>query len=192
MKKIIIVMVVCLIFACVVLGCTKTTNIEVSDDEISETLLLNEINNQINYKYLSLAFVEPDLTEQYENVVLSVREDEVEDYLIESKIIVENCKNLDIIFTIDEAEKAVRTEYYQIKQESSKSEYYDIILSILQENNITETEYLELMKSEAYYKYNKISFKNYFSTEIFDSSKSISLDEQFDDYINNLVNDSIR
>lgn len=187
MKKIITIMVVCLMVACVISGCARTPGIKITDSEIANMCLLNKINNQVNYKYLSESFVEPDLSEQYEKVVVPEEDDEVEKSLLESKIIVEECKSLDILFTMDEAKQTVQTEYEQIKQDASESKYYNIILSVLHESDITESEYLELMESEAFYKYNKISLKNHFSTKNFDSSKAATLDEQFDEYISKLV-----
>lgn len=187
MKKIITIMIVCLMIACVISGCARTPSIEITDGEIANMCLLNKINNQVNYKYLSESFVEPDLSEQYEKVVVPEEDDEVEKSLLESKIIVEECKSLDILFTMDEAKQTVQTEYEQIKQDTSESKYYNIILSVLHESDITESEYIELMESEAFYKYNKISLKNHFSTKKFDSSKAATLDEQFDEYISKLV-----
>ena len=166
MKKFITIISVCLMVACVISGCARTPSIEITDGEITNMVLLNKINNQVNYKYLSESFVESDLSEHYEKVVVSEEDDEVEKSLLESKIIVEKCKSLDILFTMDEAKQTAQTEYEQIKQETSESEYYNIIESVLHENDITESEYLELMVTVAYYKYNRISLKNYFSTNM--------------------------
>ncbi len=195
MKKIIAFLLVCLM-ALSFCACAEnlyyvSVDIEVTENEISDMLLFNKISNQINYEYLSFAFVEPDLSEQYKKVVLPENDEDVKNQIIESKIIVEKCKEFDVFITREETEKAVQTEYDQIK-DPSQGEYYNTILSVLEEISITETEYLELVQNESYYIYNKTSLKKYFSDEIFDSSKTTSLDEQFDEYISKLVDYNLR
>lgn len=191
MKKIIATLLLLLIFVGVLSGCANknksldyiSVNVDITENEIIDMILLNEITNQINFNYLSYAFVEPDLSNHYEDVVLPEDHDSIKNYLTEGKIIIENCKKFDILVSMNDAEKTLQTEYEQIKADSTQDEYYNIILSTLKQNNITESQYLELMKIDSYYKYNKISFKKYFSTEFFDSSKNTTLDQQFDDYI---------
>ena len=192
MKKFVSI-ILCLVLLLSFCGCNgdNNTNIEVSEKEISDTVFLNKITNQANHNYLSYAFAEPDLTEQYEKVVLAEDAAEVKDYLIESKIIVEECKEFDILITQEETKNAVETEHNRIK-EPSQEEYYNALLSALEQNNITETEYLSLLESDSYYKYNKISLKNHFSDKKYDSSKSESLDKQFEQYIDKLVEDYLK
>ncbi len=192
MKKIITLLLVCLM-AVAFCACAEdpyhvSADIDITENEITDMILYNKITNQINYEYLNSVFTEPDLSNQYEKVVLPEDKNKVENYLLERKLIVEKCKDFDVHLTTDETIKAALSEYDLIKHD----EYYNAILSVLDKNSITEEEYLKLVEKESYYKYNNVSLKNYFSKEIFDESKGTTLEEQFDYYTNKLVDEYLR
>jgi len=94
--------------------------------------------------------------------------------------------------TTDETTKTDLTEYDNIQQDSGNPEYYNVILSVLDKNSVAEADYLKLLENEAYYKYNSVSLKSYFSKEYFDESKGTTLEEQFDYYTNKLVDEYLR
>lgn len=196
MKKTIAFLVVCVI-AIVFCACAEdpyhvSVDIDITENEISDMILYNKISNQINYEYLNSVFTEPDLSNQYEKVVLPENKAEVENYLLERKLIVEKCKDFDVHLTADDTTKTALTEYDNIQQDSGTPEYYNVILSVLDKNSVAEADYLKLLENEAYYKYNSVSLKSYFSKEIFDESKGTTLDEQFDYYTNKLVDEYLR
>lgn len=189
MKKIITFLLVCLI-AISFCACAKnpyyiSTDIDISENEITDMILFNKISNQINYEYLSSVFTEPDLSQQYQKVVLPEDKVEVKNYLLERKLIIEKCKDFDVLLTTDDTTKAALSEYDMIKQD----QYYNAILSVLDKNAVTEADYLALVEKEAYYKYNNVRLKQYFSKELFDESKGTDLDKQYDDFTNNLVDE---
>lgn len=196
MKKLITLLLVCLM-AVAFCACAEnpyhvSVDIDITENEISDMILYNKISNQINYEYLNSVFTEPDLTNQYEKVVLPEDKNKVENYLLERKLIVEKCKDFDVHLTTDDTTKTALTEYDNIQQDSGNPEYYNVILSVLDKNSVAEADYLKLLEKEAYYKYNSVSLKSYFSKEFFDESKGTTLDEQFDYYTNKLVDEYLR
>ncbi len=196
MKKFIAFLLVCLMTvsfcACAENLYYVSADINITENEISDMILFNKISNQINYEYLSFAFAEPDLQEQYKKIALPEEKARVENYLLERKLIVEKCKDFDAHLTAEDTTKTALSEYELIKQDPSQTKYYNAILSALDNNSITETEYLKLLEKEAYYKYNSVSLKKYFSENIFDELKGTTLDEQFDEYIGKLVDYNLR
>lgn len=169
-----------------------SVDISIAENEISDMLLLNKISNQINYEYLSYVFAEPDLSKQYENVFLPEDEAEVEASLLKNKLIVEKCKEFDVHLTEEDTTKIALGEYDLLKQDSSQVKYYDAVLLVLDKNSIIEADYLKLIEKQAYYTYNSVSLKRYFSEKIFDDSKGTTLDEQYDYYTNKLVDEYLR
>lgn len=169
-----------------------SVDINIAENEISDMLLFNKISNQINYEYLSTVFAEPELSKQYENVVLPEDEAEVEASLLESKLVAQKCKEYGVHLTTEDTTKTALGEYDLLKQDTSQARYYNAILSVLNKNSITEADYLKIIEKQAYYKYNSVSLKRYFAEKIFDASKGTTLDEQYDYYINKLVDEYLR
>ncbi len=196
MKKIIVLLLICLIAlsfcACAENPYYISADIDISENEITDMILFNKISNQINYEYLSSVFTEPDLSKQYEKVVLPEDKAKVENYLLKHNLIVEKCKDFDVHLTTDDTTKTALSEYDLLKQDTSQAKYYNAILSVLDKNSITEADYLKLIEKGAYYKYNTVSLKKYFSENIFDESKGTTLDEQYDYYINKLLDEYLR
>ena len=94
------------------------------------------------------------------------------------------CEREGILVSRQQAAKIAQTEYRNLKSQENQKNYYQAVLKILAEQEMTEEAYLDLICDQAYYLYNRSTLRSYFAKEQYDESKDQSLDEQLDDYLN--------
>ena len=167
-------------------GCSakSTASITVKAEDIEERLLYHGLTNKINQAYLKSAFSDSEFEEQYQKVVLPEDREAAEKELTRDLKICSLCEREGILVSRQQAAKIAQTEYRNLKSQENQKNYYQAVLKILAEQEMTEEAYLDLICDQAYYLYNRSTLRSYFAKEQYDESKDQSLDEQLDDYLN--------
>ena len=185
MKKVFSLFLILTMLGCF-FGCSakSTASITVKAEDIEERLLYNGLTNKINQAYLKSAFSDSEFEEQYQKVVLPEDREAAEKELTRDLKICSLCEREGILVSRQQAAKIAQTEYQNLKSQENQKNYYQAVLKILAEQEMTEEAYLELICDQAYYQYNRSTLRSYFAKEQYDESKDQSLDEQLDDYLN--------
>lgn len=185
MKKILILisMILCLLNGCA----QEEMSIIIDPETIDKQITFNIITNDINEDYLKKVFTKKEAVRYYQESVLPEDEQSVKKELIEKLAICNECDRLGILIDKDAAEKMSKQDYEQLKISGGK--YYDSLTKICQEQNISEEEYMSMIITEGYYKYNRSKLKSYFSEKIANEKSDVSVDVQFQEYINKIVKD---
>ncbi len=178
---------ICVILA--LIGCSNTANsndFKIDKKDIDNRLLYNKINNLVNKEYLKKVFAD-DFETQYQSVILSEKEEEIENSIIEDTVIIKYCKEKGILIDKDSSVQAAKIEFDNLTKDDSQNRYTSILKNVLTEYKLSEDEYLNLVYEEAYYKYNRQAFKKYFYENSYEENNNKTLEEQLSDYIETVL-----
>ena len=189
MKKTYCILLTSILVMLVFCGCSITENGNNSGadtKDINNRLVYNKISNSVNKEYLQDVLGD-DFETQYESVVLPEDAEKIKNSLIEDTVICKVCEEKGIRVDRNAAEQKAKAEYENLKIDSSQMRYYSILENVLSENKLSETEYLDLLYDQSYFKYNKQALKEFFYKNIYKEGNDESLDEQFNEYIKSLI-----
>lgn len=163
-------------------GCKN--DIEISETEIKNAKIYNEINNDSYTDCLYSALGNNEQAdEQLQKVLLPTDHEDVKQYLVEMKKICKACEDNGIL-----ADRATTDAFFEsavelLKTDESQDLYYHSLLNTLKEKNISFEEYVNLGKENNYYTYNKSRLKCHFKNKDYNKKNKKSLDEQFEEYV---------
>ncbi len=172
-------------------GCSKaenSDNFKINKQDIDNRLLYNKITNSVNKEYLKDVFADNFETE-YQSVALSENYDEVQSSLIEDIVILEYCKKQGIFIDRDSATELAKLELDNLNKDDSQNRYASILEHVLSEYKLSETDYLNLLCEQAYYKYNTQALQVYFDKNLYKENDNKTFDEQFQAYVETLLNE---
>ena len=187
MKRVFFSILVLICVLSVAVGCDGKSdyNYTVTEQDIEDRMLYNKFTNEVTKAYL-----EETLGKGYEEelptVVLPVEAEEVKKSLEEDNLIIEHCKKNEVYIDEESAAETAKKEYQSLTTEEATKTYYFYVQKTLQEYEMTEERYVELLCKEGYYRYNRVSLKAYFGKKMYDENSKKSLDDQFDSYIDDI------
>lgn len=155
--------------------------------DIEQRLTFNRMTNTINYNVISGAFSGEELQEQIDEIKRPSGEDSVLEELIEGAVIRDTLTRQGICYSYEMAQKAADLDYQLAKTERTDGAYERYISEELKQNNMTEEEYLSLLYDYSYDNYNYYRLKSIFAENLYNETSQKSLDEQFDQYVEHLV-----
>ncbi len=88
-----------------------------------------------------------------------------------------------ILISRSKAKENAETEYGNLQTDETQSDYFVALKKAIADNGIDEDKYLDLLYSEAYYKYNRIVLKMDFNKNLYDENGSGTDEEQFKAYV---------
>lgn len=149
---------------------------KISDDDLSNRMLYNNITNLTNSKYEKEVGVADKKQE-----ALPTKKSEVEKQLEFDLAICALCEEKGIPVTKYDAEQISKVEFEALKENNQT--YYNILSGVLNELEITEEDYSKMLVFEAYCKYNEYKLKNDFQHIEYDENADEDLDTQFKEYV---------
>ena len=155
--------------------------------DIEQRLTFNRMTNTINYNVISGAFSGEELQEQIDEIKRPSGEDSVLEELIEGVVIRDTLTRQGICYSYEMTQKAADLDYQLAKTERTDGAYERYISEELKQNNMTEEEYLSLLYDYSYDNYNYYRLKSIFAEDLYNEASQKSLDEQFDQYVEHLV-----
>lgn len=182
MKKIISVAAAVLCIGFLFCGC-QTKNSAVSEKEVKNRVIYNKVTNAAQKDFFNYAFAEE--SEEKATILSENEKDAKKDIETDLKIC-SDCKDKKILISKSDAKKAAKKEFKNLKTDSSQKEYYDFLSKAIKENGLSESEFIDITCENAYYFYNRAALKSYFQSNLYDSDSNLSLDEQFENYTDNL------
>ena len=159
---------------------------KISEQDIEGRMLYNSFTNTVNKAFLKEVFADV-YEEEYKLVALPENADEIEKSLIADNVIIEHCKEKDIFIDKERTTQTAKEEFELLNSDEAQELYASFVHKTLLEYNLSEEEYIELLCEKSYYHYNKIALKSYFGENLYESNSVKSLNEQFDDYVDALV-----
>ena len=181
MKKIISVAAAVLCIGLLFCGC-QTKNSAVSEKEVKNRVIYNKVTNAAQKDFFNYAFAEG--SEEKATILSENEKDAKKDIETDLKIC-SDCKDKKILISKSDAKKAVKKDFKNLKSDSSQN-YYDFLSKAIKENGLSESEFRDIAYEYAYYFYNRVALKSYFQSNLYDSDSNLSLDEQFENYTDNL------
>ena len=176
----------------------KSHNIsyEITEQEITDRILINEITNEA-YEGCFSASLQGNEAEKYKKEYSKptsrgdVREELTRAKFMRSVLEKEKCS-----VDYSEAKKTAEEGYERMKTDDTSAEYYKSLKAVLDKRNITEEQYLKLTYDYAYDLYSKTDFNAWFlknkykyddtgrDPELKYADEYPGLDEQIDAYCN--------
>lgn len=181
MKKIISVAAAVLCIGLFFCGC-QTKNSAVSEKEVKNRVIYNKVTNAAQKDFFNYAFAEES---EKKAPILSENEKDAKKDIETDLKICSDCKDKKILISKSAAKKAAKKEFKNLKSDSSQN-YYDFLSKAIKENGLSESEFIDITCENAYYFYNRAALKSYFQSNLYDSDSNLSLDEQFENYTDNL------
>ena len=159
---------------------------EITDEDIANRRLYNEIMNEVHQKQFNETLYEEDAAEQIKKHSLPTDEKEILETLIKEEVIRQELG--DDALSLEEIQKTVTDEFELIK--SSQENYYKNIMEVIRIKGVTEEDYLSLTSLYGYGLYNITKIRRNYSEKDYDKDSKQSFDEQFDEYVNGLIADA--
>ena len=159
---------------------------EITDEDIANRRLYNEIMNEVHQKQFNETLYEEDAAEQIKKHSLPTDEKEILETLIKEEVIRQELG--DDALSLEEIQKTVTDEFELIK--SSQENYYKNIMEVIRIKGVTEEDYLSLTSLYGYGLFNITKIRRNYSEKDYDKDSKQSFDEQFDEYVNGLIADA--
>lgn len=194
MKKFFALLLIMILVSAAFGGCSSNTDTEssirlkIKSEDINNTLSYNKIYNTANKKYLESVLGEEEATQHYSEVALPEEPAEIEKQLERDLNVCHICEKEGILVTKAVAKEKAEAEYNALKTDKNQEIYYKALQTVLNEHKILEDKFLELLCEQAYYKYNLLALKHEFKNNQYDKNIEKTLDEQFDEYLDNSLN----
>lgn len=167
-------------------GC-GTGSQKASKKDIENRLLYNKITNSANYIYLNEYMSRESFETYYNKSLLPEDREEIKASFAEDFAICNECKEKGILINRSKAKENAETEYGNLQTDETQSDYFVALKKAIADNGIDEDKYLDLLYSEAYYKYNRIVLKMDFNKNLYDENGSGTDEEQFEAYVKSLT-----
>lgn len=175
---------------------SHNTSYEITEQEITDRILINEITNEA-YEGCFSESLQSNEAEKYtkEYSKSTSREDVIEE-LTRAKFMRSVLEKEKCSVDYNEVKKAAEDEYERMKTDDTSAEYYKSIKAVLDKRNITEEQYLKLTYDYAYDVYSETDFNAWFlknkykyddtghDPELKYADEYPGLDEQIDAYCN--------
>ena len=141
---------------------SHNTSYEITEQEITDRILINEITNEAYAGCFSASLQGTEAekyTKEYSNP--TSREDVIEE-LTRAKFMRSVLEKEKCSVDYNEAKKAAEEEYERMKTDDTSAEYYKSLKVVLDKRNITEEQYLKLTYDYAYDVYSETDFNAWF------------------------------
>ncbi len=175
---------------------SHNTSYEITEQEITDRILINEITNEA-YEGCFSESLQSNEAEKYtkEYSKSTSREDVIEE-LTRAKFMRSVLEKEKCSVDYNEVKKAAEDEYERMKTDDTSAEYYKSLKAVLDKRNITEEQYLKLTYDYAYDVYSETDFNAWFlknkykyddtghDPELKYADEYPGLDEQIDAYCN--------
>lgn len=146
---------------------SHNTSYEITEQEITDRILINEITNEA-YEGCFSASLQGNEAEKYtkEYSKPTSREDVIEE-LTRAKFMRSVLEKEKCSVDYSEAKKTAEEEYERMKTDDTSAEYYKSLKAVLDKRNITEEQYLKLTYDYAYDLYSETDFNAWFLKNIY-------------------------
>lgn len=156
----------------------------ITEQEIQNRILINEITNEIYADCFSKSLQDTDSEKYIEKYSKSTNRDDVVNELICAKIMRTVLKAENCSVEYEKAKETAEQEFVQMKTDETSAEYRKSIETVLDMRNITEEEYIKLLYDYAYDIYTESNFNSWFlkNKYQYDDSESGSAFKYADEY----------
>lgn len=142
---------------------TYKTSYKITEEQIENRILINEITNAINKDCFLKVFSDKEEAEKYiADYHRPTEYDEVVNELARAELIKSILTSKGCALNYDEAKQTADREYQRMKNEETSAEYYKSLKAVLNKHNITEDQYLNLTYDYAYDIYSETNFNAWF------------------------------
>lgn len=155
---------------------------KITKADVEDRIILMEISNESNQKYREKYFQDTELPE---HEYATTDFEDILEGMIKSAAIRQQLKKLNQEVSFDVAIKLTE----QIITDDSTYRIYSFVLTVIEEKNIDKNKYMAWLYSLHYDALCNTKMQEYFEKNIYDSNSSDSLSDQFNDYIEGLVDE---
>ena len=169
----------------------RVNGVDITREQVENTLKFNEIQIEALYKVLLQSTGSEEKTEgmlKGSRKKFPVTESEVLTRSIQGEAVCQQMEKQGNLLSSQETMKAFDKEFALMKTDENQKSFYTVLQQVLASRKITLEEYEKLGKAQSYYFYNMLLAKQTFAKENNgDETPSQTLDVQFDEYLNKLV-----
>ena len=172
------------------------TSYEITEQEITDRILINEITNETYAGCFSASLQGTDAEKYIKQYSKPTSRKNVIEELKRARFMKSVLEKEKCSVDYNEVKKAAEDEYERMKTDDTSAEYYKSLKAVLDKRNITEEQYLKLTYDYAYDLYSETDFNAWFlkneykydetgrDPELKYADEYPGLDEQIDAYCN--------
>ncbi len=185
MKKsaiaLLLILVLCFTVSC---SARNREQIEITNQQIENRIEIHKIRNEAYYKTFQKSYTnEQTINTVYEKVKEPTDYEGVANRLAEAEVIRRDLENIGKVISFENAKEYTDSDFALTKTDTSQALYHTSLKEVLEEHNISEDKFLELLYEYAYDFYNLQNAQTIFAnSEDYNASSEKSLDEQFAEY----------
>ena len=160
----------------------------ISWEQVDNRILIHKIQNDAFAATFSESYYEEEYQKNLEKVWMSTEKEDVLRELVEAEVLRQQCEEDNItIISYVEAEEMLMKEFQRMKTDDTQKVFYTNLIKSLETNGVQENVFLELASQYSYDFYNVSLVKQDFNKNQFDEKSPLSLDEQFQEYVDQLI-----
>lgn len=170
----------------------RVNGISITEEQVNNTLKFNQIQMESLTTVLRQSTGSEEKTQELlKDHSFPTTKDEVLNGLIRAEVACQQLEQQGKLISSENAVKTFEEEFALMQTSKTKESFYVVLQQVLESRKMTLEEYASLgrMASYAFYnlEYLKQNFKN---SDEYDETASETLDQQFDVYLNELVEDA--
>lgn len=169
----------------------QVNGVSITQEQVDLVLEFNQIHMESLTRVLNQSLTDAQEIQGYINKMskrFPTTKESVLTYLIQGEVV---CQQLHAKGTLLSKEATVASfdkEFANQQTDESQKEFYEVLQQVLAEKKVTMERYVQLGQNQSYVFYNMQLAKQTFKTDgSYDESSALSLDGQFDNYLNDLV-----
>lgn len=163
----------------------RVNGISITEEQVNTVLEFNQIQMETYEKVFFENFANKEEAQaQLDEMALKhpTTKDGVLTYLIRGQVFAEELKDLGKEITLKEANDYFVQEVSSLKTEKTQQTVYTVLTQSLTSRGKTWEDYVKLGKTFSFAYYNTLKAKQNFKSSQYDANDSASLDEQFENY----------
>lgn len=141
---------------------THNTSFEITEQEIADRILINEITNETYAGCFSASLQGTDAEKYIKQYSKPTSRKNVIEELKRTRFMKSVLEKEKCSVDYNEVKKAAEEEYERMKTDDTSAEYYKSLKAVLDKRNITEEQYLKLTYDYAYDVYSQTDFNAWF------------------------------
>ncbi len=170
----------------------RVNGISITEEQVNNTLKFNQIQMESLTTVLRQSTGSEEKTQELlKDHSFPTTKDEVLNGLIRAEVACQQLEQQGKLISSENAVKTFEEEFALMQTSKTKDSFYVVLQQVLESRKMTLEEYASLGRMASYAFYNLEYFEqNFKNSDEYDETASETVDQQFDAYLNELVEDA--
>lgn len=172
----------------------QVNGVNITEEQVNTVLEFNQIHMEAYTAVLKQSLTDKQEIQRHINQLskrFPTTKESVLTYLIQGEVVCQQLKTKGTLLSKEATVASFDKEFATQQTDESQKAFYDALQQVLAEKKVTMERYVQLGQNQSYVFYNMQLAKQTFKTDgSYDETSALSLDGQFDNYLNNLVKEA--